>query len=135
MSQSFLGDVTFGRVRASDLWVGRTKHMAGILLTLFCVSSFTHAQRITLIAPEIPAGCHSHGHPPKLPSQQPVSYVCCAAGHTCALVLPSYFPQLLLLGAVCDVPVSPLSPLKIVCPKNYLFATTGSPPGSSPLRV
>ena len=135
MSQLLSSYVTFGRVRASDVGMGRTKGLVWILLAVFCAGSFTHAQGITLVAPEAPAGCHSHGHVPKSPSQQPVSYACCAAGHGSALVLSAYLPGLVLLGPVGSGPRPQASSFKPLNTAHCLFANTSAPPGGSPLRV
>lgn len=76
-------------------------------------------------------GCH--GHSPSTPSPKPVSYQCCAAGHTSALP-----PEILNVVVFAPVAVQINSPISIEGSERSLFVihqAAASPPTLSALRI
>ena len=79
-----------------------------------------------------PAGCHHGG---KTPSPQPISYTCCQAGHSPALLQAPYQQGMLLAGILSGHIVSDIGVTSSSVESSYAAILAQPPPGGLPLRI
>lgn len=85
-------------------------------------------------AARAPAACHQHEHSKKGTPSTPVNSLCCVAGHGAALIRASCVPQPCML-AVQAMSLVDIKPVALPFSPITLTATSGAPPGASPLRI
>lgn len=113
----------------------RFRHILSLLLLTTGTINALAAQTSTApgVHDEQPAGCHDHGK--KVPVRPLANYACCVTGHGSAIVQASCLPQPSLQASL-GILLMAASPREAdLRSRQSLRASSGAPPGATPIRI
>ena len=123
--------------RASNF--GAMRPISRVLTLLLLAAAATASLAAQVLSPpavthERHAACHEHGQ--KAPTREPISYRCCQAGHSAAILQESFKPQASVLHVS---PVVELTKPLIAEPSpnalQDLVIPSSAPPNAAVLRI